>query len=105
MPAKLHAATNNATKIVTTYVRVFPTPAGEQPQLRSNGRWYEISHAIRNHVRFVNKKNKIHTFGYLGECILTDLAFVDRGKTFISDTLHSIYHGAFVSVECECSQL
>jgi len=66
--------------------------------MRSNARWYEISHAIRNGVRFLTKEHKLHTYGYIGECELCDLAFIDRGVSFMSDTLHSIYHGAFVCI-------
>ncbi|CAF4588910.1 unnamed protein product, partial [Rotaria socialis] len=32
----------------------------------------------------------------LRECKLASLAFIDRGSSFMSDTLHSIYHGAFI---------
>lgn len=95
MPAKLQANPMKSTNIVTTYIRIFPTQTSEQPLMRSNERWYEISHALRNGIRFYNQ-NKIHNFGYFGECALADLAFVDRGHSFMTDTLHSIYHGAFV---------
>lgn len=96
-PAKLYATANQAGKITTTYIRVFPTPHDEQPEMRSNARWYDISHAIRNGIEFVIEK-KTHSFGYIGECELCDLAFIDRGTSFMSDTLHSIYHGAFVCI-------
>ncbi|CAF1351208.1 unnamed protein product [Rotaria sp. Silwood1] len=39
--------------------------------------------------------NKTHSFGYGGESEFTSLALVDRGTSFMSDTLHTIYHGAF----------
>lgn len=97
-PAKLQAIPTKSTNIITTYVRIFPTSVDE-PELRSNGRWYEISHAIRNGVRFFTKKNKTHNFGYFGDCVLSDLAFIDRGRSFMADTLHSIYHGAFVNMK------
>lgn len=66
--------------------------------MRSNDRWHEISHALQNGYRFFTEDNKIHSFGYLGDCELAKLSFIDRGVSFMSDTLHSIYHGAFVSV-------
>lgn len=84
--------------IKTVWIRIFPTTKGQQPHLRSNERWNEISHALNNGYQFVTKEKKPHTFGYLGECQLTELDFIDRGSSFMSDTLHSIYHGAFVSV-------
>ncbi|CAF4485743.1 unnamed protein product [Rotaria sp. Silwood2] len=63
--------------------------------MRSNARWFEISHAVQNGIRFFTNDNRSHTYGYLGECELSELAFIDRGISFMSDTLHSIYHGAF----------
>lgn len=78
-------------------MRIFPTGDDEQPEMRSNARWYEISHALRNGHRFLTDDNKPHTYGYMGECELSSLAFVDRGTSVMSDTLHPIYHGAFVS--------
>ena len=64
--------------------------------MRSNTRWNEISHALQNRHQFVLKK-KVHSFGYLDECELTNLAFIDRGRSVMSGSLHAIYHGAFVS--------
>ncbi|CAF1502434.1 unnamed protein product, partial [Adineta ricciae] len=93
--AKLCATPNQSAKISTTYVRIFPTSKGRQPEIRSNARWCDISHAEQNGVRFYTNDRKLHTYGYLGECELSELAFVDRGTTFMSDTLHSVYHGAF----------
>ena len=66
--------------------------------MRSNARWYDICHAVQNGVRFLTHKHQPHTYGYLGECQLSELAFIDRGGSFMSDTLHSIYHGAFVCI-------
>lgn len=97
-PAKVYATPNTSTKITTTFIRIFPTPLGVQPEMRSNSRWYDICHASQNGVKFFTNDNKLHTFGYIGECELCNLAFVDRGSSFMSDTLHSVYHGAFVCI-------
>jgi hypothetical protein len=64
--------------------------------MRSNARWHQISRALQNGHRFLTEDNKAHSFGYEGECEFTNLAFIDRGIPFMSDTLHTIYHGAFV---------
>ena len=97
-PSKISATPLQSKPMIrTVWIRVFPTITGQQPNPRSNQRWNEISHALNNGYRFVTKEKKPHTFGYLGECQLTELAFIDRGSSFMSDTLHSIYHGAFVS--------
>jgi hypothetical protein len=95
-PAKVYATPNKSAKIKTTYIRIFPTPSDVQPEIRSNARWYDICHATRNGVRFFTDDHKLHTYGYMGECELCELAFIDRGSSFMSDTLHSAYHGAFV---------
>ncbi|CAF4504815.1 unnamed protein product [Rotaria socialis] len=39
-----------------------------------------------------------------GECKLASLAFIDRGSSFMSDTLHSIYHGAFSCLKAQYYQ-
>ncbi|CAF1100809.1 unnamed protein product [Adineta steineri] len=94
-PAKVYATPTKSAKIKTTYIRIFPTSTGRQPEMRSNARWYDISHATQNGIRFFINDHKLHTYGYLGECELCELAFIDRGSSFMSDTLHSVYHGAF----------
>ena len=35
--------------------------------------------------------------GYLGPCLLADLAFFDQGQGFMSDSLHTVYGGAMVN--------
>jgi hypothetical protein len=97
-PARIQATPATSKKISTTYIRIFPTPTVE-PQMRSNARWHEVSHALQNGHHFFTKDNKMHSFGYEGECEFTNLAFVDRGTSFMSDSLHTIYHGAFVCIE------
>ncbi|CAF3899698.1 unnamed protein product [Adineta steineri] len=94
-PAKVYATPTKSAKIKTTYIRIFPTSTGRQPEMRSNARWYDISHATQNGIRFFINDHKLHTYGYMGECELCELAFIDRGSSFMSDTLHSVYHGAF----------
>ncbi|CAF1405681.1 unnamed protein product [Rotaria sordida] len=95
-PAKIHATLAKSKKITTTYIRIFPTRTNEEPQMRSNDRWHEISHALQNGHVFFTEDKETHSFGYAGESEFTSLAFVDRGTSFMSDTLHTIYHGAFV---------
>ncbi|CAF4533220.1 unnamed protein product [Rotaria sp. Silwood2] len=94
-PCKVLSSSILSNKKKITYVRIFPTPTHQQIELRSNFRWMEISHALQNKHSFLTEDNQMHSFGYLGECELTNLAYIDRGTSFMSDTLHSIYHGAF----------
>ena len=42
-------------------------------------------------------KNKESEHGILGPCVLRQLKYFDVGSSFVSDNLHNIYHGAFVS--------
>ncbi|CAF1518863.1 unnamed protein product, partial [Rotaria sordida] len=54
----------------------------------------ELKRTIRFSIENIIDK-KTHSCGYAGESEFTSLAFVDRGTSFMSDTLHTIYHGAF----------
>lgn len=42
-------------------------------------------------------KNKQAEHGILGPCALRQLEHFDVGFSFLSDNLHNIYHGVFVS--------
>lgn len=42
------------------------------------------------------KKHKIEGKGILGPCILRQLSYFDVGRSFMADTLHNVYIGAFV---------
>lgn len=95
-PAKIHPTPATSKKITTRYFRIFPTLKNKQPQMRSNSRWRAIAHALQNGHVFFTEDNKTHSFGYAGEAKFADLAFIDHGTSFMSDTLHTIYHGAFV---------
>ncbi len=35
--------------------------------------------------------------GHVGVCVLRGLTYFDVGKSFLSDSLHNIYHGVMVS--------
>ena len=54
----------------------------------------------RTSKRDLKKKcleNKEMEHGIAGECVLRQLKYFDVGFSFVSDSLHNIYHGAFVS--------
>jgi hypothetical protein len=42
-------------------------------------------------------ENKEMEHGIVGPCVLRQLTYFDVGFSFVSDSLHNIYHGAFVS--------
>jgi hypothetical protein len=87
-----------------------------QPQLRSNERYdyllavkqvndTEIENITRRPLNRAAKrklkkrliKNKESEHGILGPCVLRQLEYFDVGFSFLSDSLHNVYHGAFVS--------
>jgi hypothetical protein len=87
----------------THKIRVFPTIEDQQTHLRSNPRCQLVLNRI-NKSQYNNHGEKSREemdlrLGYLGKCILTDLSFFDHGYSFLMDTLHTIYHGAFVRID------
>jgi hypothetical protein len=43
-------------------------------------------------------QHKIEERGILGPCILRELSYFDVGTSFMADSLHNVYIGAFVSI-------
>jgi len=85
----------------THKIRVFPTNEGDQTQLRSTARCQlilnQISKLQQNKHCLNDEKERNLRLGYSGKCVLTELCYFDHGYSFLMDTLHTIYHGAFVS--------
>ena len=80
-------------------IRVFPLlpEAQIQPRLRSNLTHDELVNIDEN-----DKPNDINELrdmirGHVGPCVLRSLKYFDIGYSFLSDTLHNIYHGVMVS--------
>ena len=83
-------------------IRVFPNNEGVEVQMRSTVRFNHIFNQLvkvqhHNHDER-NKEEMDRRLGYLGKCVLTDLSYFDHGHSFMMDTLHTIYHGTFVSI-------
>lgn len=60
----------------------------------------ELDDFIRNGSRGREKletKHKLSTKGVRGPCVLRSLAYFDVGSSFLTDSLHNIYLGLFVS--------
>ena len=87
-----------------------------QPSLRSNDRYdyllmikqkndaeiakrisHQLGHIAKRDLRQKITKNKQSECGILGPCILRQLEYFDVGFSFLSDNLHNVYHGVFVS--------
>jgi hypothetical protein len=43
-------------------------------------------------------ENRASEHGILAPCMLRQLKYFDVGFSFVSDNLHNIYHGVFVSI-------
>jgi hypothetical protein len=95
------SSTDKKTRKDTHKIRVFPTIEDDKTQLRSSARCQFVLNQLekvqhRNH-RMGNEEESNLRLGYLGNCVLTELSYFDHGSSFLMDTLHTIYHGAFVS--------
>ncbi|CAF4468092.1 unnamed protein product, partial [Didymodactylos carnosus] len=83
-------------------IRVFPLPSeGEvPPRLRSNETYDDamiILESQRNKIvtktTEMRKKEFLERKGHLGPCSLRNLKYIDIGKSFLFDSLHTLYHG------------
>ena len=79
-------------------IRVFPLlpRTMPQPRLRTN-EIYDAFMAIAPSERATNKLElRDQMRGQISECVFRDLTYFDVGKSFLSDSLHNIYHGVMV---------
>jgi hypothetical protein len=94
------------------YVRSFATNNQELNELipRYNGCYdvlvdvFEVQKQLNNlwvRDRYLKKPptDKLNEKGLMGACLLRELAHFDVGRSFIADSLHNVYLGAFVSHE------
>ncbi|CAF1622336.1 unnamed protein product [Rotaria sordida] len=80
----------------THRIRVFVVEEDQPtPELRSAEHYQMVMKIIQNQQLAVgtDEEQDIRR-GYLGPCLLTDLAFFDQGQGFMSDSLHTLYGGA-----------
>jgi hypothetical protein len=88
-----------------------------QPHLRSNDRYdyllavkqaneeeveritcRPLNRAAKRKLKKRLIKNQESEHGILGPCVLRQLKYFDVGFSFLSDSLHNIYRGVFVSI-------
>ena len=107
--SKASATTLNEKKTCkeTHRIRVFVIEEGQpMPELRSAERYRTIMRLIRTQQFtsgiYIEQDTQR---GYLGPCLLADLAFFDQGQGFMSDSLHTVYGGAMVNKIFSCSFL
>ncbi|CAF4113129.1 unnamed protein product, partial [Rotaria magnacalcarata] len=71
----------------------------DQIYLRSTARYELIAKKLaksQHRNQHLSKEDVSNLqLGYLGKCTLTNLSYFDHGYSFLMDTLHTIYHGAF----------
>ncbi|CAF1661149.1 unnamed protein product [Rotaria magnacalcarata] len=76
-------------------IRVFPlvTAHQQQPRLRTNETYDEFM-KIYAQERFKDTNEmRDRLRGHIGPCSLRDLTYFDVGTSFLSDSLHNVYHG------------
>lgn len=81
-------------------IRVFPLlPTTQvQPRLRSNVTHDEL--IKRAEKKKIKDKTNLHDVmrGHAGPCALRSLKYFDVGHSFLSDSLHNVYHGVMVGL-------
>lgn len=79
---------------------MFPLIPGPnlQPRIRSNSTYDEIIGEMENMNETEKKLNRAILKGHVGPCIFRSLRYFDVGNSFLSDSLHNIYHGVMVSI-------
>ena len=80
-------------------IRVFPLlPVDQsQPRLRTNQTYDELMKIDQKKRATIKTELRDQMRGHVGVCILRDLTYFDIGNSFLSDSLHNIYHGVMVS--------
>ncbi|CAF2072448.1 unnamed protein product [Rotaria magnacalcarata] len=67
--------------------------------MRSTARYHQIHNQISTlilHSHRMSEEEEINLrLGYLGQCLLTQLSYFDHGYSFLTDSLHTIYHSVF----------
>ena len=80
-------------------IRVFPlVPTNqEQPCLRTNETYDAFMDVYQNQHSVNSNELRDRFRGHISPCILRNLKYFDVGTSFLSDSLHNIYHGVMVS--------
>ncbi|CAF3408645.1 unnamed protein product, partial [Rotaria sp. Silwood2] len=93
------SSTVRKTRKDTHKIRVFPTNEDDRIELRSSARCEIALNQLakaKHRSHHLTQEDELNLrLGYLGRCNLTILSYFDHGYSFLVDTLHTIYHGAF----------
>ena len=79
-------------------IRVFPLipEHQQQPRLRTNETYDTFMKEYMKKKSFSYNELRDRYRGHVSSCVLHDLAHFDVGTSFLSDSLHNIYHGVVV---------
>ena len=100
MHARFLGQTVSIDKSSKQKIRVFPLPpiVQVQPRLRTNF-MHDETVKIDENDKSSDKNRLLDTIkGHVGPCVLRSLKYFDVGFSFLSNTLHNIYHGVMVSI-------
>lgn len=80
-------------------IRVFPlVPADQQqPRLRTNTTYDAFMNVHPNQQLMKSNQLRDRLRGHVSPCVLRKLKYFDVGTSFLSDSLHNVYHGVMVS--------
>ena len=94
------------------HVRSFSITPNDLPEIsiRSNERYdvlidvFQLQKQLKDLWPKAKKSRKLpvdkdNEKGVVGVCILRELSYFDVGRSFMADSLHNVYIGAFVSKE------
>jgi hypothetical protein len=78
---------------------VFPllSIAKQQPRVRDNTTYDSYLALGLANCLHSNMDLRDQMRGHVGVCLLRKLRYFDVGKSFVSDSLHNVYHGVMVS--------
>lgn len=91
----------------THKIRVFPLVLNhkKQPRLRTNDTYDKfIKNYKKNSTATIHELRDKH-LGHVSPCVLRDLTYFDVGTSFLSDSLHNVYHGVMVCFSCTSFEL
>ncbi|CAF3781401.1 unnamed protein product, partial [Rotaria sp. Silwood1] len=83
------------------YIRCFPLDTTNAPDLRSNKTYDQAMKILTKNKQQRARRNSLtgadndEAKGHVGPCALTRLRFFDMRQSFLIDSLHNLYSGAF----------
>ncbi|CAF4872340.1 unnamed protein product, partial [Rotaria sp. Silwood1] len=83
------------------YIRCFPLDTTNPPNLRSNKTYDQTMKILTKNKQQRARRNSLtgadndKAKGHVGPCALRRLRFFDMGQSFLIDSLHNLYSGAF----------